>query len=149
MNGIAKLQQIALALRRDMEQIPWGKDIPTVWTPEHTISSIVPSLAKENFAVGWWISYDEGGTVINAMRPIEIADSGPLKGFQKQHHSRGRVVKKDGEVGIQWAPHTEAFAITNPDLHKKEIGLSHKQGQQKWVPVCKEIGITPTKMPAS
>lgn len=142
-NELLKLEEDALELRKAFESVPWHTDIPTVWTPEHTISNIVPGLAKGGFDIGWWISYDEKFTIIDARRGFEIGTSGELKGKQLQLHARARVVKDNGNVGLQWAVHVEPSPITSPGLHYGGKHVDWPRGQSVWVDIAPSVGLSP------
>lgn len=144
LNELRDIEKAVLEIRKVEESVPWHTDIPTVWTPEHTISDIVPSLAKNGFDVGWWISYDENYTIIDARRGFEIGSSGVLNGIQLQIHARARVVRYNGEVGLQWAVHVEPNPMTAPGLHISGEHVDWQRGQKEWIGIVKEVGLTPT-----
>jgi len=137
MNDIVKeadkefLKLRCLAVKR-----PYPKDEPSVWMPTTDIQGVNHELAKAGFIVGWPIAYKETGTMINAMEPGEILESGKLEHHQTQVHGRARAVMHNGTVGLQWEVHREALSITDPSQHIHNVDVNYGAGQRIFVSVA-------------
>jgi len=123
-----------LRVRQEVEHVKWHEGVPSVWQPLDGVSlqDIETKMASDHWIIGWSISYNEGHTIINAMRPIEFGISGKLDGHQKQLHARARIVTDSSSMGLQWAVHTEALAVTSPQDHYDHVDLNWSDGQKRF-----------------
>lgn len=144
---IADADREFLTLRCYAEHVGWHEGVPSVWMPTTDVPGLADALAEHHFILGWSISYNEGQTMINAMRAQPLATSGKLTGHQKQLHGRARAVSWNGTVGLQWVVHTEALAITDPQQHYDHVGLSWSDGQDEFAAL--DLGYEMEKKPGS